>query len=144
MMQERIRCEAYRTTLICVDSYERGVLTGRFYSGQEEDAVEFQSLSQLLVRMEQRLDQMNFPQSFTAMRSFVPLAGPKFGDSTEANLRTGALATFAVKVLFRQHTSWQGVLRWREQKAEHSFRSVLELVMLMDSALKSREGCEAV
>lgn len=134
-MQERIRNEAYRTTLICVDSYDRGILTGRFYSGQEETGVAFHGLTQLLVRMENRLDQMNYPQSFTAIRSFVTLAEPKFGGSTEANRRTGALATFAVKVLFRQHTSWQGSVTWLEEKVEQPFRSVLELILMMDSAL---------
>ena len=124
-MQERIRNEAYRTTLICVDSYDRGILSGRFYSGQEEEGVV----------LENRLDQMNYPQSFTAIRSFVTLAEPKFGGSTEANRRTGALATFAVKVLFRQHTSWQGSVTWLEEKVEQPFRSVLELILMMDSAL---------
>ena len=47
----------------------------------------------------------------------------------------GALATFRLRVLFRQNTSWQGLLTWVETKEEESFRSVLELVNLFDSAL---------
>ena len=31
-MQHRIRGNEYRTTVVCVDSYEKGVLAGRFYN----------------------------------------------------------------------------------------------------------------
>ena len=56
-----------------------------------------------------------------------------------------AIATFAVKVLFRQGANWQGKLAWTEGNTEMAFRSVLEMVKLMDSALpqpelKSEEG----
>ena len=49
--------------------------------------------------------------------------------------RRGELATFIVKVLFRQHSSWQGSVVWQEEKCEEPFRSVLELVLLLESAL---------
>ncbi len=44
-----------------------------------------------------------------------------------------------MRILFRQHTSWQGVAVWMEKKLERKFRSVLELIMLMDSALRREE-----
>jgi hypothetical protein len=40
-----------------------------------------------------------------------------------------------VRVLFRQNASWQGSLTWLEEGKEESFRSVLELLLLMHSAL---------
>jgi len=42
--------------------------------------------------------------------------------------------------MFRQHASWQGGVLWVEGKAEQSFRSALELILLMDSALG---GCRS-
>ena len=53
--------------------------------------------------------------------------------------RKGRLATFELKILFRQHASWQGTIVWKEGRQEQSFRSVLELVHLMDSALRATE-----
>ena len=47
----------------------------------------------------------------------------------------GKIATFAIKILFRQNTSWQGSILWLEWGEEQSFRSVLELIYLMDNAL---------
>lgn len=135
-MQERIRGEANRTTMICVDSYEQGVLNGRFYNfGQEGDGSSFHSLTQLLVGMEHLLDSANYPQSFTAMRTFSPISEPKLDSPEDGAQKRGKSATFVVKILFRQHTSWQGTVTWIEEKCEQTFRSVLELILLMDSAL---------
>ncbi|MBR5319181.1 MAG: hypothetical protein IKU46_06265 [Peptococcaceae bacterium] len=53
-----------------------------------------------------------------------------------------AIATFKVKVLFRQSASWQGKLIWIEGKQEIAFRSALELVKLMDSALPQPPASE--
>lgn len=128
-----------RRNLICVDSYNGGVLRGRlFHSGREMEA--FGSLSQFLVKMEELLEQTQQPQSYTLPRAFSGILRPG-GEMTATNpSRKGGKATFELRVLFRQHTSWQGVLCWKEQNIEHSFRSVLELVLLMDSALRSVEG----
>ena len=50
-------------------------------------------------------------------------------------LKRGALASFSIRLLFRQNASWQGILTWIEGGQEQYFRSVLELVLLMDNAL---------
>ena len=52
---------------------------------------------------------------------------------------TGKLATFALRILFRQNASWQGSVTWLEGGQEQSFRSVLELVMLFSNALSYKE-----
>lgn len=128
-----------RKNIVCVDSYEEGVPKGRIYSpGQEAEG--FSSLSQFLIRMETLLDGNQMPQSYTEHRTFSSLLLPEEETFVSSPVRKGSRATFELQVLFRQHTSWQGVLRWREQNVEYNFRSVLELVMLMDSALRSPEG----
>ena len=50
--------------------------------------------------------------------------------------RIGQKATFVIKVLFCQLNSWQGTVMWCEKNKEERFRSVLELLVLMDSALR--------
>jgi len=128
-----------RNNIICVDSYEDGVPKGRLYS-PSHDMETFASLSQFLIKMEMLLDESQAPQSFTKLRSFsaTGLSGEMNHDPSP--VRKGALATFELQIIFRQHTSWQGVIRWLGQNAEHSFRSVLELILLMDSALRSETG----
>ena len=137
-LNNRIWGNAYRLTTICVDSYENGVPEGRFYNPYIEEGEQFQSLTQFLLRMETLLDGMDFPQSSTSRRSFAhaPPHEIRFPAITAA--RKGKLATFHLRVLFRQHASWQGSLYWMEEDREESFRSVLELILLMESALTRR------
>ena len=138
-MQNRIRGNEYRTTIVCVDSYHNGILQGRFYNPYLESGEGFQSLSQFLIKMEQTLDTMNLPQSFTAIRTFASPPDRPPGNTPASEIREGALATFSLRVIFRQNASWQGSVTWVEGRQEQSFRSVLELILLMDSALCESE-----
>ncbi len=125
--------------LVCVDSYCNGVFEGRFYEpGQGGE--HFPSLSKFLLRMEQLLDQQKAPQASTSRRRFSDIVEVEDIFPLPDRNRRGAKATFELQIIFRQHSSWQGILQWREQGVEHSFRSVLELISLMDSALRSSEG----
>lgn len=135
---ERYRGNQYRATQVCVDSYQDGVLTGRLYNVVSDDPRIFLSASQFLLQMEDLLDQLQFPQSFRAVRSFgQPTAlAPHKSKALQAPLK-GKCATFEIRVLFRQNASWQGSVLWKEANLDQNFRSVLELLLLMDGALKS-------
>lgn len=134
---ERARGNQYRATQVCVDSYRDGVLVGRLYNPGVAEELTFCSMSRFLVCMEELLDQMRFPQSFAAARSFAPAPakGPRKTGS-ETDRPAGTLATFTVRVFFRQNTSWQGSVVWEETGREENFRSALELLLMMDGALK--------
>jgi hypothetical protein len=81
---------------------------------------------------------MQFPEPFDRTRQFVPAARRK-GDFAQ-ELNPGKLATFHLRILFRQNASWQGTIRWLEGKKEKSFRSVRELLFLIDSAIVARKA----
>ena len=130
-----------RRTIVCVDSYEDGILKGWFYNSCQEPE-SFSSLSQFLLKMEQMLDEIQIPQAYTALRTFSAAQDDSICLPAVPTIR-GARATFELRVSFRQHTSWQGSLLWRERKLRQSFRSVLELVSLMDSALRNPERSDS-
>ena len=140
---QKLWIPANRKTTVCIDSYEESVLQGRFY-GPGGEALSFSSLSRFLVLMDKMLDQINTPQSDTTPRSFSAFLQQPASGLYCSSIRRGALATFELQILFRQHTSWQGMILWQEQHREQSFRSVLELILLMDSALRGLEEKEAV
>ncbi|MCR5830089.1 MAG: hypothetical protein K6F93_07080 [Lachnospiraceae bacterium] len=48
----------------------------------------------------------------------------------------GKKATFLVNVLYRQNATWQGTVTWVEGEKKMSFRSALELFVLMESAMR--------
>lgn len=144
-MQGRIRNNEYRTTIVCIDSYENSVPSGRFFNPYKPDGERFYGLTQFLIRMEDTLDSMVFPQSFTAARAFstAPASNVSSGPADSA-VKEGKLATFAVRILFRQNASWQGSVTWLDGNVTESFRSVLELVLLMDSAIRGQSGSASV
>ena len=137
-MKERLWIPEINKILVCIDTYERGVPTGRFHSGYTA-AEPFESLTQFLLKMEDALDDRQLPQAYTTQRTFSDLLDPMPNPAGTDSLRKGHKATFEISILFRQHTSWQGMIRWQEGNAEQSFRSALELIRLMDSALRRTE-----
>ena len=137
MIQRIWRSENQRI-LICIDSYEQGNPQGRLYNSFTGDSC-FHSLTQLLILTEEMLEEHQSPQSYTRSRSFSTLMEQVDTGSNSRLPRRGLAATFELRVIFRQHTSWQGVLVWLEQQQEQSFRSVLEMILLMDSALRGLE-----
>ena len=136
-MLQQVWAGENRKITVCVDSYDSGILKGRFYNAYQEVAC-FESLMQLLIGVETVLEDQQIPQSYTVLRRFTDYI--PIGEAAASGcIQKGKMATFEMQVLFRQHTSWQGVLIWRERKQEQSFRSVLELALLMDSALRSQK-----
>ena len=124
----------YRMITVCVDSYVNGVLNGRLHNPYRDCWIPFQSLTQFLKTMEETMDEMVFPRAFNETRIFSPSLKPDLA-CTDDTTPTGKLATFGLRVLFRQNASWQGSISWMEGRQEESFRSVLELILLMDNAL---------
>lgn len=125
------------TFLIYLDRYDNGVPNGQIFHPYSGECVGFQSLTQLLLSLEQTMDLENLPQSFQSVRTFFPFTGA-MGDNVDAVPRVGRLATFALQILFRRNSSWQGSVSWLEGKQRQSFRSVLELICLMNSAMEAK------
>ena len=128
----------YRTMLVCIDGYQSDEFRGRIFNPYISGAEPFSSLMQMLLKTDALLDEMHFPQSYAIKREFSPVWREPVGGQ-ELGSQRGELATFAVRVLFRQNASWQGSVTWLENGQEMSFRSALELLFLMHSALKSEK-----
>lgn len=69
------------------------------------------------------------------------LSGIHYGRliSTEASeefIRTGQKASFSVKVMFREHNTWQGMIYWREGKVQQTFRSFKEMLYMISSVVQ--------
>ena len=45
--------------------------------------------------------------------------------------------SFVIRVIFTEHNSWQGILTHLESGEEFSFRSTMEMLMLMDKLLET-------
>lgn len=48
--------------------------------------------------------------------------------------------SFVIEVKSQENHSWQGTITWVEGKRKEYFRSALEMIRLMDSALTNKDG----
>ena len=51
--------------------------------------------------------------------------------------------TFIVNIKYRENATWQGVVTWADKKQKQCFRSTLELIKMIDSALDEEEENES-
>lgn len=121
--------------VICIESYKNHVLQGGICT-PDHGVDLFGSMTEFLLKMDALLDHEKEPQAYTRPRRFRASTQIQNVVHPVRNRRP-CVATFELKVVFRQHSSWQGILVWREASQEAYFRSVLELVILLDSALRS-------
>jgi len=131
-----------RTFLIYIDSYENNIPVGQYCNPCREEWGQFYSGTQLLLQLEQSLDIENIPQSFNKVRTFFPPTGCWLDIPAEMRPRMGKKGTFVIHVLYRRNSSWQGTVTWMEKKKTQNFRSVLELIFLLDSALMEQRHSE--
>lgn len=93
--------------------------------------------------MDCEMDDICFPEEYTKIKNFANGGTKRFESksvSEPKEVAAGEMATFKVKVIFRQNASWQGIISWLDGTREESFRSVYEMLMLMDSALEQTEN----
>lgn len=52
----------------------------------------------------------------------------------------GKRGTFLLNIYNRQNATWQGTVTWVDMNEKQQFRSALELIKLIESALDEAEG----
>ena len=135
--------EDIKSITICVDSYEDSLLKGYLYHSTLTGGKRIDNMMQLILTIENILEETGFPKAMTEKRlfgSFAPQESKKemVSEATGYAAIKGGLATFRLRIMFRQNASWQGSLVWVENNAEETFRSALELLILMDSAMSNK------
>lgn len=121
--------------VIRIYSYQENCPQGTISGPRISAPASFASLMQMLAIMERMMDQAKTPQRGEETRTFQHTEARR--PAAERAPGEKPLATFHVNVLFRQNASWQGMLLWADKGMDAQFRSVLEMIGLMDSALTS-------
>ena len=133
---------------ICVDGYKNKSISGSFINNHYGDEVKFNSTFEMLSDMENIMNITGSPKKYEKDRSFFvdddkngndndndPSKLLKLNSFNEYD-KKGELATFYIKIRFRQNSSWQGNITWREGGKTEDFRSVFELLKIIDSAFE--------
>jgi len=129
--------------VVCVDQMRESRIVGRFYHAFSTEPVVFYSWVQLIFEIEELLDELCFPFPSTNDRFFVS-ASPKplrrekrvkTVNDDELLRHKGSLGNFIIKVQHRENSTWQGRITWVDENKTVSFRSVWEMMKLMENAL---------
>ena len=127
---------------------ESGLLRGELHSIYLDPPYVFTTLLKMIEKMEEVFDTKGFPEAFMKPRSFGNeqrriMNMDAEGDDDMKDSMDQILApesgsnrcTFEITVKFRQNATWQGQILWAEKDKRQNFRSVLEMLKLMDEAL---------
>ena len=131
---------------VCIDSRSESGCEGRLYCGYYPQPVSFHGEYGMIKIMDELMDSIDYPQASTIMRCYSRKNIPKkyeharIFSGTEIMKAKGKLATIVIYVQYRQNSTWQGELFWAEENQVHRFRSVLELMKLMDRISEYRQN----
>lgn len=129
--------------VLCVNSLRDGEPCGEFFHSYAAVGVPFCGIGQMTMRMEKLYDYLHFPFPGTNCRSFGVETPPKrllherikVMTDDELLSKHGDIGTFIVRVQHRQNSSWQGRITWMEEDKTVQFRSVWEMIKLIESAV---------
>ena len=96
----------------CDDGQVKGSISG----GGIKTPIPFTSLSRMILLLD---EQMDIAERETPGITEHPPSAP----------------SFEIEILFRQNYSWQGKVRWPAGRKEATFRSVLELITIIEMIL---------
>ncbi len=116
MRENRMMPIGQNTFYVTLSAKPDGAFSGEVTSTALNRSAKFVSISRLIVLLEEWLD---------AAAELRPSAKPP-----------GSVpADYEIEIIFRQNYSWQGKLRCVKDNTEAMFRSVLELLIQLETAL---------
>ena len=142
-MEQQAACNGpLHLITVCVDSDAGSRMSGRIYHRFSNQPIPFLGVEGVLFSIEKLMDEWEYPQSTLKMRSFAGVSlhqrrqpGMARKAINDPLAHTGQDATFVVHVKYRQNATWQGTVTWADKNKQQNFRSALELLKLMDSAM---------
>lgn len=115
-----------------VRNYRDNVLIGDVSHPAVEERMQFSHEFELMKHMDAMFAELRQPVQETVV---VPRKPVNYKGSL------GSL-TFVVRLLFNRNSTWQGTIRWKERGEQESFRSFLEMLMMMDQAARRVVGLD--
>lgn len=129
--------------VLCVGHRDGGTIEGCLYHGYSREGIPFRGYEDILKIAENFFNELGFPHRGTGdrdIRGRTHNSRKKEGmtrvmSEEELLEQHGDMGTFVIRVQHRQHSSWQGRVAWLDKDQTVSFRSVLELIKIIDGAL---------
>jgi len=131
---------------------EDGCLLGVLDCIYFEEPFTFSNLMSMIEMMETTFDTKGFPEKHLLPRTFgkakqryrkheldLNSHAKKKADLISQSKPAGKSCTFEISVKFRHNAEWQGNIFWVDKNVTKPFSSIIELLRLMDNALKNEQ-----
>ena len=110
--------------ILLVTSYQKGQLQGWLSHSRLDTPVEISSVPHLLFSIDEQLLNEDLLINYNAYNPTGLQDVPR-------------IATLRIRILFQENHTWQGLLLWEDREKEASFRSVWELIQILDEILSA-------
>jgi hypothetical protein len=125
--------ESLNSFHVAIDAYDSGQILGNYQNIPADLTERHEVMSDLAGTLG------NF-MKVKVLKEEIPKYGMQYGRLISDEVcsmcrRGGQKATFSIKIMFREHSTWQGIIYWREGRVEQPFRSFKEMLYLMVSAV---------
>ena len=163
MMKEKLNVSASNIVNVCIDNIDGVERSGRFYCYYSKDPIFFRSIHELFRYMERFMNELNFPQSSTELRTYEDkqqkparfkealnhlnnMSYEKRISFTEVSNREqileqrGSIDTLAVYVRYRQNATWQGSVYHMKNNEREDFNSELDLLKIIENCQNSTKN----
>jgi len=161
MNQSQLYIGTQNGVVVCINDVCRQNISGIFYHSYSREGSVFTDLGQLLFSMEKLFNELSFPYPSTNERHFPgadstcapepaktgasknakqytgPMKREKIMKDEELLMKHGDLGSFIIRVQHRQNSSWQGRITWVEKNQTLYFRSVWEMMKLIENAIST-------
>jgi len=133
--------------IVCVTSRSNTSFQGTIEHSQSRETQQFRSFAEMLMLIESRRIVLKLPSPDLTLRSWKETEELKLSGKEENSMGKEDLSDFQkafqksggqeffIHIMFRQHVSWQGEISWLNSEKSLYFRSMLEMIMLLQEAL---------
>lgn len=138
---------------VCVNGNDNAEYQGEIWTQYQDEPIAFMSVTDMLTKMDEQMDEWDFPQKALEQRHFMKNNHSEKNNENDSDTliidriqgkngtrnvqnKKGALGTFVVHVAFRQKATWQGEVIHTESNEKLSFSSAMELVKIIGNCIK--------
>ena len=140
MAEYRMNISAPNIVNVCIDQITETDKQGRMYNCYSREPFRFPNELQMMRKMEELMDWLDYPQSSMKTRSYQEKEQgkceerpEKAWESEEMLKERGREGTLVIHVQYRQNATWQGRLMHVETGETQEFFSMLELLKIIDN-----------
>ncbi len=134
--------------LVCINACNDGFFSGEYYHKFDKSGQVFESLDGLVFSLDRFFDQIDYPVNSTKFRRFASgrllkvsekKVVEEVNNDNEILGKHGSLGTYIIRVQHRQNSTWQGRITWVEKNETVYFRSIFEMLKIIESGMPAEE-----